>query len=919
MEFSDEALAVAEQILGKLSSLESCEIRLGWALSSEFKRLKHTVSAIRTILLNVCEEKKVSRELPIGRQWREEIEVGNWREPLEDVLYDVEEVLDDIMTEALRRKVINKGSNWKKVTNFFSSSNPLAVSHKLENLRIRLQDYDAYAKNSGFGKHVPDRTKFDFAERVPDKFAARLRREQYFLPKSDVIGRDLDKNRIVDLLLSRSSSSGCSSIENNISVLPIVGVGGIGKTTLARMVYNNDAIVSNFETRIWICASGDLDIRRLIEKILNDATRACHAHLDLDQLQACLGSNLDSKKFLLVLDDVWNEDPEKWAGLKDLLSCGSCGSKIVVTTRDRITAKIMGTFPMYELKGLRNDDSMSLFIKWAFGEGQEKYLPEELLRIGMRMVELCQGLPLAVKILGSLLYTKREEDEWIAILRDIRRIERFDNVVLCILKLSYDELPLHLKQCFAYCASLQNNIDISNFDLIEAWMANGFIQSSNGSQDLEAIGNKYFHELLSRSFLEDAEMSFDNVIIFVRMHDLVHDLACLIGTGVLHVEYHTELIYKRPCRLIFERLYGRPRHLLFSAVNLEGKEFPQLPLELKKVCSFSFEFDVGPVNKTFLDTLIKTFKCLRLLDLSGSEFQELPSSVGGLTHLRYLSVSRNDDIQALPNTICQLVNLQTLCLSGCVMLQDLPRDFGNLWSLRNLYLTSQVACFPETGLVEGLSSLQYLWISRCYYLESLLEGMQNLSALRHLYIYECPNLTSLPAQSMRYLSSLEKLSIWKCEKLNLLEEGNTKIELPRGLLSLLLWEIPKLKSLPRGFENAAATIKYIRIENCPCFEILPQWLEKCISLSKLQLEDCMLLESLPLGMPRLAALQELCIVNCSEELSRKCKRETGEYWPWISQIPDFINRCDMNSNVLINPLITSPDQLSSGSSAEYKY
>ncbi|KAM7478154.1 hypothetical protein LguiA_026367 [Lonicera macranthoides] len=130
---------------------------------------------------------------------------------------------------------------------------------------------------------------------------------------------------------------------------------------------------------------------------------------------------------------------------------------------------------------------------------------------------------------------------------------------------------------------------------------------------------------------------------------------------------------------------------------------------------------------------------------------------------------------------------------------------------------------------------------------------------------------------MRYLTSLEILWIWKCEKPNLLEEEDMMMELPKGLLSLLLSNVPKLNELPCGFENTAATIKFRRIEDCPPFEKMPAWLHKCTSLTKLQLINRMLLESLPLGMHQLTALQELCIINCSQNLSRKCKKEIFNY------------------------------------------
>ncbi|KAM7478157.1 hypothetical protein LguiA_026370 [Lonicera macranthoides] len=143
----------------------------------------------------------------------------------------------------------------------------------------------------------------------------------------------------------------------------------------------------------------------------------------------------------------------------------------------------------------------------------------------------------------------------------------------------------------------------------------GLIQSSDGSRQLYDIGNQYFHELQSRSFFQYIfkPLSFDNAIINVKMHDLVHNLALSVaGKEVSHVKYDI--------RNIFEGA----RHLLFSALRLEGKEFPHFLVKLNKVRSFSFQFIVGPIIKTFLDNLIKTFSCLHTLELSGSKFEELP-------------------------------------------------------------------------------------------------------------------------------------------------------------------------------------------------------------------------------------------------------------------------------------------------------
>ncbi|KAM7478171.1 hypothetical protein LguiA_026384 [Lonicera macranthoides] len=222
----------AGQILGKLTTLAFREIGSIWGVKKDFKRLESTVSAIKAVLLDAAEQKKKSRQ------------VEDWLEKLQDVLYDIDDVLDDFMTEDLRRKVVIKGSKRKAVKSFFSSSNSLALritmSRKLKKIRSRLEDIDA------------DRKQFGLVERAPDSpFAYPLREQAHsFVHAPDVVGRDLDKSRIIELLLSDSSSSASSSTIENISVLPIVGLGGLGKTTLANLVYLSNQEVFSFETQI---------------------------------------------------------------------------------------------------------------------------------------------------------------------------------------------------------------------------------------------------------------------------------------------------------------------------------------------------------------------------------------------------------------------------------------------------------------------------------------------------------------------------------------------------------------------------------------------------------------------------------------------------------------------------------------------
>ena len=229
---------------------------------------------------------------------------------------------------------------------------------------------------------------------------------------------------------------------------------------LAKLVYNNENVTGHFELKVWICVSDDFDIRRLAMEILNSTNGSNDGDLTMDQLQTRLRDLLKDKRFLIVMDDVWNDVPEKWFELRDLLMGGSKGSKVMVTTRKSSVASFMGSVPIYSLEGLSSEDCLSLFLKWAFKEGQEKQ-HQNLIEIARQIVEKCKGNPLAVRTLGSLLFSNLDAKEW-RYVRDseIWKLEQKENHILPALLLSYNELPYSLKKCFLFCSLFPKDRDL---------------------------------------------------------------------------------------------------------------------------------------------------------------------------------------------------------------------------------------------------------------------------------------------------------------------------------------------------------------------------------------------------------------------------------------------------------------------------
>ncbi|CAB4298514.1 unnamed protein product [Prunus armeniaca] len=297
----------------------------------------------------------------------------------------------------------------------------------------------------------------------------------------------------------------------------------MGKTALAQLVFNDEEVQKHFEPKMWTCVSNSFQLDILVKKILKAD------NLDMDQLQNELRKKIDGKRYLLVLDDVWNENRNKWLSLKDLLMGGAEGSRILITTRSKNVANIADTAEPYNLRGLNEEQSWFLFKKMAFKEGKE---PESstIKAIGEEITRKCQGVPLAIRTVGRMLYSKHQETEWLAFKRNkLSTISQEEDDIIPTLQLSYDVLPSHLKHCFAFCSLFPPDCEISVDILIRLWVAQGFVKSSNPNECLEDVGYEYYNELVWRSFFQEEEKDEFGIITSCKMHDLMNELAVKVA------------------------------------------------------------------------------------------------------------------------------------------------------------------------------------------------------------------------------------------------------------------------------------------------------------------------------------------------------------------------------------------------------
>jgi len=609
-----------------------------------------------------------------------------WLEELKHWFYRAEEVTDQIATEALQssleselssepESLVTKVRNWSLV---FSSSSAvvntitLNIREIVNMLESMLNQKDALGLRELSVGRVPQRVS-----------------TTCLLEDLEVCGRDSEKKKILEFLLSEEAAI------NKFSVFAIVGMGGVGKTAIAKMVYNDARVQETFDLKAWVCVSDPFDISRVTKSILESITRQSYSgSLDLNFLQTELSARLRDKKFLFVLDDAWNEKYEDWATLQAPFRAGATGSKIIITTRNDEVASSVCTKTPLPLKPLSDDAAWSLFSRHAFELGNMKSNPY-LECVGRKIVQKCKGLPLALKTLGGLLRWSRSNKDWEDILQNNTWDLPYDKSnVIPALWLSYYHLPGHLKRCFCYCAVFPKGYKIDRKQLVLLWMAENFVQPTDHNKRREDVGDEYLCQLVSRSFLEPMDESH------VIMHDLMHDLAeGLSGKFLARAELERASETNKRARHF--SYFAGFHDVITKFQAIQETRFLRTFLQLHATQRFSYLTNQVP-------TVLKpSLSCLRVLSLSGYENLRLAELAEYPKQLRYLDVSRTA-INRLPKWVSALCNLQTLILSDCRCLEMLPADMGRLVSLRHLDIRGAKKLSQMPKDMSRLESLQTL-------------------------------------------------------------------------------------------------------------------------------------------------------------------------------------------------------------------
>ncbi|XP_040377325.1 putative disease resistance protein RGA4 [Oryza brachyantha] len=760
--------SVVNRVAGKLWDLVVEEASLLRSFEEDVDDMMETMADLEAVLQDADDRARQGGRDGARVKW--------WLTKLKSVAYDVEDVLDEL--DAAQR-IKNHQSKLKL---FFSRNNQLlqkmTIAHNLKNLKEKIEKTDRKGKRLNLVRH---------------ELARGGANKETFAVIDDgvvLVGRDVEKEKVISLLLNTEA-------KEDISIIPIVGLGGLGKSTLAKAVYEDKRVVNFFTLNIWVQVK-EFDLLTIGKDIIKGA----NSNIDLSNcnmrfVQDNLKKELADRRYLIVLDDLWEENGDKLESLKAMLKLGGKGSKIIATTRSERVVQTLCTgdlanqrkiYPVAEpdrvkLNGLSPDDCWKLMKRRAFGPDDE---PGALEEIGLQIAEKCGGLPLVANALGQVMSEDTSTEAWEHI-RDRKIV--LDSVLhqretLETLMLSYYYMKLEFKKCFTYLAAFPKGFVIDSDHLIQQWSALGYIQERNDGQSCI----KY---LLDMSFLEISKSSL------IGLPESIDNLRCL------------------------------------QQLDMSGCcAFQKLPDKFGSLSKLSF------INLSCCSKLRKLPDCLNLeslehLNLSNChELENLPEDIGNLYKLEVLDMSDCYKIQVLPETFCQLKHLKDLNLSDCHGLKELPEYFGHLSEIRSLNLTS---CSKLRKLPQSLCKLhklKHLDLSYCIRLEDLPSTFGNLQ-LQVLDLTGCFGLQDLP-DSISNMTSLNVFnvgtgstyvfhkaqSISECLNLLAIEHDVHKME-NVGFSSIV--ELERLrchKLIVRHLENVESLEDASRAKLCDMLELL---------------------------------------------------------------------------------------------------
>ncbi|CAL2267159.1 unnamed protein product [Prunus armeniaca] len=854
-----------------------------------------------------------------GEQAHTQVEKA-WVASVRDLANDAENTIDEFMYHVYEQRNGGRFARWIQKTIHFPKHiwYKRRIANKLQKITIAIRAIpERNQRYRGAAAVEGKSTSEDIRRWVQNHAESSL-----YQKENELVGIEGDKNMLLGWLMDEAKHQ---------TVVSVVGMGGSGKTTLVARTFKDDIVKRHFECYAWITVSQSYVIEDLLRRLIKEFHKAKKEEVLADmnamsynELLEMLVNYLETKRYLIVLDDVW--DVHLWDKIRFSFLDNQLGSRVMLTTRrEDIASSSFGVEShVHKIQPLEMGDAWELFSMKAFSSYQNKSCSPELLPLARELVEKCEGLPLAIVALSGLMSSKKSHNDWSKVYNSLNW-HLTNNSLLepmkSILLLSFNDLPYRLKQCFLYCSLFPEDHVIINMRLIKLWIAEGFVEHVKGVTP-EEVANSYLMELIFRNMLQERFVVSHTAC---KMHDVMREIALSIAkkekfcavhdgsetveeTGALRLSIQTTNGEIGSCSGI-----SRLRSLLVFATGVSSFSFSnKLPFDHKLLKVLDLE-DI-PVDN--LPDRVTCLFNLKYLNLNDTLIKELPESIGQLRNLQTLNIM-DTNMEALPRGISKLLNLRHLVvgrsISGKMIGVRIPSSIGKMKKLQSLaYIESEGNIIR---LIGSMTQLTFLGITNVKERdeEDLCASIQEMKVLSSLFLFvadgeEFLRVEALPSPPpyldlLKLFGKLEKVPHWFCllHSLTYLNLSESRLEedlLPHiealpSLHSLFLDNASVRKEL--GFNRGFVKLRHLWFWDLALLNKITIEKGAMPNLELLSIHSCSTLETLPQGIEHLTKLQQYIFDNVSEQfmesieeggvdharmllIEERCKKYTNKSW-----------------------------------------
>ena len=850
----------------KLSNLAVQEASLFGGVEGQISLLRNELEWISLFLEEASAARTDDRRLKL------------WMNQIRDAAYDAEDVIDEFIVrlEHQRQRRLQNLKFLRVVLPtcvIFADKLPLVheLNGRMKEINVNIEKILANKSRYCVENAMMPSGAWS-SNSSPNEVVTWGEKRLPIVEEADVVGMKDEAEAVKDMLKINGG------LERE--VVAIVGMGGLGKTTLAKKVYNDPGVKGHFQCRALVYVSQVYTIRELLMGIANNVMRETDhmRNMGENSLGNEVRKYLDEKRYLIVLDDVWSI--QVWNRLCLHLP-ESNGSRVLITTRNQQIA-LDAYAKLYRLRPLGEKESWELFLKKTFPTGSRSTIsqvecPAELEDVGKKITGKCKGLPLAIVVSGGLLSRKEKTpSSWEKILKSMEwHLSQGPESCMGILALSYRDLPYFLKSCFLYCSVFPEDCEMKASKLIRMWIAEGFVQARGEETVEEDVAEDYLEELIHRSMIQVVKRKWDGRVKSCRMHDLLRDLA---------ISKAKDSKFFEVCGNIFSYPFN-PRRLIAH----DSQNISQHLSNCHRLRSLIYSIYIPQVN---FWSCLRSAKLLTVLDLTLTAYpaherpeKKLPKEIGEFIHLKYFRFLGPRKTR-FPWSIGRLINLETLDLRENFSL-DIPFSIWKLHQLRHLYLgvrpifrmqIRDQRCFSSHLGIDKMTNLQTLYVGQHGWV--VRRGLTKLTQLRKLYICG-PNMRSNSSSELIFPSNLVELILNYCD---LKQDPMLTLGKLPNLRALKLINYAYIGREITCSSGAFPWLEFLRLNGLPDLKELIVEESALPSLKTLQIYDCNKMEKLLHQLQKLKSLQQVKLKYMNHSLLEEIKNTEGEEFDKIRLI-----------------------------------